>query len=244
MLRRLLSLDDGAAQLVALVLDDKDMEEAVAYETAERIVRPERPFDLKDNCDRHREAEEEHHQTAAAHRITAGKRLHQCKKGHYDVQNRQQEEYPVAERIGHVVAGRIETEKAAVETVGCEQHDEEGQYRVAKPGDHPRRPPAYVKVSRGKMAPHQDGHRDGDEEKHCVGIENSRPAKTGEHAPRGVRKVKGEYARQVAAVLAQAARSDVAAPDEHLEVGDQVDHHRQKGDYGIYIVLHCLVITF
>ena len=45
----------------------ENIEETVANEAAKRIIRPERPDDLENDCHRHRETEQEGHHVLSAH---------------------------------------------------------------------------------------------------------------------------------------------------------------------------------
>ena len=92
--------------------------------------------------------------------------------------------------------------------------------------------PPFVEVDirdRG-TAPQQHGYGDGEVVDHRVDVQGARPAESGEDAPARIGQVIGEYAGQKDAVLARRARGHRRLADDHVEVDDYVDHHRQNGD--------------
>ena len=81
----LFSLNDGPPKFVSFVFNDEDMEETVADEATECIIRPERPENLKDNGDCHREAEQEDHQISSPHGVPTAIGLHKSAHRHQNI---------------------------------------------------------------------------------------------------------------------------------------------------------------
>ena len=98
------------------------------------------------------------------------------------------------------------------------------------------------------VVPAYDGHHRRTDEDANDGAE--RPSvwqerRTGhnERAPAHIHHVVGEYARKEAPVAPAVRRDVLPLPWKLVEVDDQVDHHSQEGNRGIYVVLHGLVVS-
>ena len=241
MLGRLFALDDRPAQFGAFVLDDEDVEQTGADETAESIIGPERPGDLEDDGHRHGEAEEKHHHVPSAGGIPTAERLDEHENSHQDIKGDQRVEQEASYGAGAVTALLVEVEKTAVEDIDRQQHDIQSQKRISEPVEHPRRPAVQFQIGDDETAPCEHGGGNGDVVAHGVDVQDLRPAESREDAPPGIGQIVGEDADQEVAVLAGAAGGDQPAPGgAQIEVDDEMDRHRQKGDHGINIVLHTL----
>ena len=109
--------DDVLLQFETFVLDEEDMDAAVADEAAERVKRPEGPEDLQENGSPHCEAEQGYHDVLPAHGILTAKCLCERVDCHQNTCGDQRIVHGVAQESRDIFALRIKIEQAGFEDI-------------------------------------------------------------------------------------------------------------------------------